>query len=92
MFEYPMFDKRLALSFNRIACATLGKGKLKGFILWEPLVRPGRVPGRVILVRDDTPKYLVDLVGFEPTTSSMPWTLRTCRPLILNEFMTGGMG
>jgi hypothetical protein len=34
---------------------------------------------------------LVDLVGIEPTTSSMPWKLRTCRPLILKELMTGGM-
>jgi hypothetical protein len=35
---------------------------------------------------------MVDLVGIEPTTSSMPWKLRTCRPLILKGFMTGGMG
>jgi len=78
-----MFDKRPALSFNRIAYATRGKQKLKGFIFWEPLIRPGPVPGWVTFMRDDTPKYLVDLVGFEPTTSSMPWKLRTCRPLIL---------
>jgi hypothetical protein len=35
---------------------------------------------------------MVDLAGIEPATSSMPWKLRTCRPLILKEFMTGGMG
>jgi hypothetical protein len=33
-----MFNKRPTLSFNRIAYATRGKEKLKGFILWEPLI------------------------------------------------------
>jgi hypothetical protein len=34
---------------------------------------------------------MVVLVGIEPTTSSMPWRLRTCRPLILKGLMAGGM-
>jgi hypothetical protein len=37
-------------------------------------------------------KSLVDLVGFEPTTSSMPWKPKTGRPLILKALMTGGVG
>jgi len=55
-FEYPMFDKRPALSFNRIAYATRGEEKLKGFILWEPLIRPRRALGWVTSFRDDMPK------------------------------------
>jgi hypothetical protein len=35
---------------------------------------------------------MVDLVGFEPTTSSMSWKSRTCRPLILKVLMTVGVG
>jgi hypothetical protein len=56
MFEYPIFDKRLALSFDRIAYAMRGKQKLKGFIFWEPLIEPGRVPDWVTFLRGDMPK------------------------------------
>ena len=32
---------------------------------------------------------LVDLVGIEPTTSSMPWNHQGGRPLILKQLMAG---
>jgi len=51
-----MFDKKPALSFDRIAYATRGKGKLKGLILWEPLIRPSRALGWITFLRDDMSK------------------------------------
>jgi len=35
---------------------------------------------------------MVDLVGIEPTTSSMPWNDHRSRPLILKELLTGLVG
>jgi len=35
---------------------------------------------------------MVDLVGIEPTTSSMPWKYHGSRPLILKELTTGQAG
>jgi len=35
---------------------------------------------------------MVDLVGIEPTTSSMPWNYQGCRSLILKQLMAGQAG
>ena len=35
---------------------------------------------------------MVDLVGIEPTTSSMPWKCQGSRPLILKKLMAGQTG
>ncbi len=35
---------------------------------------------------------MVDLVGIEPTTSSMPWKYQGGRPLILKQLMAGQAG
>src|ERR1017187_9187286 len=37
-------------------------------------------------------RYLVDLAGIEPATSSMPWKRQGSRPLILMQLMAGQTG
>src|SRR5271166_6872480 len=43
-------------------------------------------------VRSNLLRDLVDLVGIEPTTSSMPWKYQGSRPLILKQLMAGWTG
>jgi len=35
---------------------------------------------------------MLDLVGIEPTTSSMPWSFESSRPLIQKDLMAGEAG
>jgi hypothetical protein len=45
-----------------------------------------------VLARSKLLRDLVDLVGIEPTTSSMPWNCQGSRPLILKQLMAGQTG
>jgi hypothetical protein len=45
-----------------------------------------------MLAREQDWGVLVDLVGIEPTTSSMPWKQGSSRALIFKGLTTGGVG